>query len=183
METKNIHLKLLEFQTSVDTIKKDSENPHFKNKYASLPHILEAVKPLLNALKLTVTQPVINNEVITIVTDTVSGESVQSGLVIPVGLNAQQVGSAITYFRRYTLSSLLALEIDEDDDGNEASKSETSSPDQKEWLNKWTDKKQTATTENWNKVAEALKSKKYTLADVEKKYKLSKDLKAELQKL
>ena len=46
---------------------------------------------------------------------------------MPVGLQPQPLGSAITYFRRYTLASLLALEID-DDDANEATKKEPVKP-------------------------------------------------------
>jgi hypothetical protein len=44
---------------------------------------------------------------------------------LPETVDAQKAGSAITYFRRYALQSLLALEA-EDDDGNTASsKSDT----------------------------------------------------------
>jgi len=181
METLKIQAKILTFQTTVDVIKKDAQNPHFKNTYASLPHILAEVKGILNALKCTLTQPIIGGEVLTIVTDTESGEALQSSLPLTPGLNAQQKGSEITYFRRYTLSSLLGLEIDEDDDGNAASKEQE--PDLKEWLNKYTDKTKTKTTETWEKVVAAVKSKQYTVAHVEGKYKVSKELKAELQKL
>jgi hypothetical protein len=131
METKTMYSKLLEFQSTVETIKKDGKNTFFKkangnaSSYATLPNILAEVKPILNALKLVLTQPIVNGEVKTIITDSLTGEYVESGVVIPNGLNAQQVGSAITYFRRYTLSSLLALEIDEDDDGNKASQKTT----------------------------------------------------------
>jgi hypothetical protein len=34
---------------------------------------------------------------------------------LPAGLNPQQVGSAVTYFRRYCLSSLLCLQSLDDD--------------------------------------------------------------------
>ena len=40
---------------------------------------------------------------------------IESFIPLPVGLAPQPLGSAITYYRRYTLSSLLALEIDDDD--------------------------------------------------------------------
>ena len=180
METKAINIKILEFQNSIDTIKKDAKNPHFKNTYASLCNILSEVKPILNALKLTLTQPIIEGVVYTIVTDTVSGESLSSGIKLPENLSPQNTGSAITYFRRYTISSLLSLEIDDDDDGNAASVTPASQPEgDKAWLNKYTDAKKTATSDNWNKVVEALKGE-YTIAQVEAKYKLSKELKAEL---
>ena len=127
MENKTIGQKLLEFQCSIETIKKDGKNSFFKkpdgkaSTYATLPHILSEVKPILNALKLVVLQPLQNGEVQTMLVDTESGDTITSGVPLPQGLNAQQTGSAITYFRRYTLCSLLALEIDEDDDGNVAS--------------------------------------------------------------
>lgn len=123
----SISKRLLDFQLSVETIKKDGQNTFFKKQngkastYATLPNILAEVKPILNKLNLVLTQPIINGEVLSVITCVETNEYVQSGIVLPTGLNAQQIGSAITYFRRYTLSSLLSLEIDEDDDGNMAS--------------------------------------------------------------
>lgn len=190
METKKIDLKLLQFQTEIETIKKDGKNEFFKKSngtpstYATLPNVLANVKSILNPLKIIVTQPINNNRVFTILTDTESGEFVEASLELPNGLNAQQTGSAITYYRRYTLCSLLALEIDEDDDGNNASNN-TNAPasNEKEWLNKFKDKAKTSFTDTYVQVVEALKSKKRTLADVEKKYKLNKELKEELSQL
>ena len=180
METKQINAKILEFQTNIDTIKKDATNPHFKNTYASLHNILSAVKPILNALKLTLTQPIIDGIVYTVVTDTASGEKLESGMRLPENLSPQQAGSAITYYRRYTLSSLLSLEIDDDDDDDgQAASAPVSNEPEKQWLNKYTDAKKTVLSENWTKVVESLKGG-YTIAQVESKYKLSKELKAEL---
>ena len=127
METTTLNTKLLTFQGTVEKIKKDGTNSFFKKQngkassYATLPHILAEIKPILNDLNLVLTQPIINGSVFSVITDVENGEKVESGIQIPTNLNAQQIGSAITYFRRYTLSSLLSLEIDEDDDGNNAS--------------------------------------------------------------
>ena len=44
---------------------------------------------------------------------------IESGINLPMIQDPQKLGSAITYFRRYTLQSLLALQA-EDDDGNKA---------------------------------------------------------------
>jgi len=122
METKQtIQTQLLEFQKKVTVIKKDSKNPHFKNTYASLTQIISEVKPLLSDVGIVLTQPIINGNVSTMLT---FGSAVlESSIPLPVGLQPQPLGSAITYFRRYTLASLLALEID-DDDANEATKKE-----------------------------------------------------------
>lgn len=121
METKTLQTQLLEFQKKVNVIKKDSKNPHFKNTYASLTQIISEVKPILSEVGIVLTQPLINGNVSTFLT--YGSEVLESSLPLPVGLQPQPLGSAITYFRRYTLASLLALEID-DDDANEATKKE-----------------------------------------------------------
>ena len=54
------------------------------------------------------------------IVDVDTGDSVESSLLLPINLDAQKIGSAITYYRRYTLQSLLGLQA-EDDDGNKAS--------------------------------------------------------------
>ena len=180
MTTKSIYEKLLDFQTNVESIKKDGKNSFFKkpdgraSSYATLPNILENVKPILNALKLVLTQPIINGEVYSIVTCTETKESVQSSVPLPTNLNAQQIGSAITYFRRYTLTSLLSLEIDEDDDGNKASgnNSKPTQSDEKPVLNEGSE------------LAKALiyvKGKGLEgIATIEKKYKLNDKIKQQL---
>lgn len=118
--------KLLEFQKAIGVIAKDSKNPHFKNTYASLTQILSEVKPVLTNLGLVLLQPINNGKVGTIIID---GTNViaESWIDLPLNLQPQPLGSAITYFRRYTLSSLLALEID-DDDATMASKPIASKP-------------------------------------------------------
>lgn len=126
-EKETLQHKLLEFQKKVETISKDGKNSFFKkpdgtvSTYATLPKILSEVTPLLNELGLVILQPIEGNRVSTYIFDTESGEGIESSIALPEGLDAQKTGSAITYFRRYTLSSLLALQIDEDDDGNAAS--------------------------------------------------------------
>ena len=110
---KQITAKLLAFQRKVGTIKKDSKNPHFKNTYASLTQILSEVKPILSECELVLTQPINEKGVGTVIS--FNDEVLESFIPLPVGVNPQQLGSAITYFRRFTLASLLALEIDDDD--------------------------------------------------------------------
>ena len=106
--------KLLEFQKAIGVIAKDSKNPHFKNTYASLTQILSEVKPVLTKLGLVVLQPINDGKVGTVIVN--DGKIIaESRIDLPTNLAPQALGSAITYFRRYTLSSLLALEIDDDD--------------------------------------------------------------------
>ena len=113
MEPKTIYTQLLAFQNKVNVIKKDSTNPHFKNTYASLAQIIGEVKPTLSECLLVLTQPIDDKGIHTVIS--YNNESVIASIPMPTGLTPQQLGSAITYFRRYTLAALLALEIDDDD--------------------------------------------------------------------
>ena len=154
--------KLLEFQKRIQAIKKDGKNPHFKSSYATLPQILSEVKPILSELGLTLLQPVSQGNVITVIYD--GGNSIASSEIkLPEGLTPQQMGSAITYFRRYTLASLLALEI-EDDDGNAAS--------QKPAL--------AIGTELYKKAVKYLKEEGGVLAKIEEKFTLSQTVREAL---
>lgn len=167
--------KLLEFQKRVHAIKKDGTNPHFKTTYATLTQIISEVKPILSELGIVLTQPLSDGYVIT--TLTYLTERVSSSLPLPVTLNPQQMGSAITYYRRYTLASLLALEIEDDDAESTIKRPEKNQikiePEvKKPFLNRG--------TENFNKCLAALKNGKGTIEQVESKYILSDEVKAEL---
>jgi hypothetical protein len=79
---------------------------------------LDAVLPALTAEGVLLTQPISDGAVHTILSK--GEESLASSLPLPVITDPQKMGSAITYYRRYTLTSLLALAA-EDDDANTAS--------------------------------------------------------------
>nr|WP_298660819.1 ERF family protein [uncultured Flavobacterium sp.] len=167
METNGINEKMFEFQKRVQAIKKDAKNPHFKNTYASLNQILSEVKPLLTEVGLVLTQPVQGNKVITMVVCTKSGQSFCSEIDLPTGLTPQQIGSAITYYRRYTISGLLSLET-EDDDGSDAS---LNIGDKRAWLNE--------NTEVFKQAVAYLKNGGL-IGEVEKKYKMTEKTKESL---
>ena len=130
----NINAKLLEFQKKIGIIKKDSKNPHFKNTYASLTQILSEVKPLLTECGLILIQPISLEGVGTTIIDFETGEKIETVISLPTNLSPQQLGSAITYFRRYTLASLLSLEIDDDDAQSTVNKQQTNFEDAKSKL-------------------------------------------------
>jgi hypothetical protein len=85
--------------------------------------LLEHVQPLLAKHKLLLTQPIKEGKVCSIIYDTETEKDgyVDSYIDLPQISDPQKLGSAITYYRRYTLASLLALQA-EDDDGNKASR-------------------------------------------------------------
>jgi hypothetical protein len=114
----SIYKKLLEVQKEVGAISKDSKNPFFKSKYFDINQLIEHVQPVLNKHGLVLTQPIIDGQVFSFISDVENGlEKVSSGLRLPELNDPQKLGSCITYYRRYTLASLLGLQA-EDNDGN-----------------------------------------------------------------
>ena len=65
-------------------------------------------------------QPIESGKVYTRVIDTETEQILESFIDLPATGTPQAMGSAITYYRRYTLQSLLSL-MAEDDDGQKAS--------------------------------------------------------------
>jgi hypothetical protein len=101
-------------------IAKDRTNPHYKSKYSTLDSVLASVEPALHANGLVIVQIIEDSHLVTRLYHT-SGQSIESKLPIPVGISdPQKLGSAITYYRRYSVCALLSVTADEDDDGNNA---------------------------------------------------------------
>jgi len=120
METKNIYQRLHEAKLEIGKVAKNAKNPHFKNTYADLNALIEAVEPILLDKGLVLLQPIKEGKVFTIITSITDSYSIESYIDLPNNLNPQQLGSAVTYFRRYTLQSLMSLQA-VDDDGQHAS--------------------------------------------------------------
>lgn len=158
--------QLLEFQKKVTAIKKDGKNPHFKSTYATLSQIIGEVKPILSEVNVVLLQPIKDGKVGCVLIDESGKTIAESWLDLPQGMNPQQMGSAITYYRRYALASLLSLEL-EDDDANLASQT-----NQKPWLNKDTDV--------YKQAVEHLK-KGGKIADIEVKFQMSKEVRQSLE--
>lgn len=125
---KNLLKALSKFQQLVKPIKKDANNPFFKSSYASLDHIQEHIKPTLLECGLVVIQRNVYSDdsnqlfVETKVVDVESGEFESSVFPVVVSkTDAQSYGSAVSYAKRYSLSGLLNLTIqDQDDDAQKA---------------------------------------------------------------
>lgn len=98
---------------------KDSKNPHFKNTYASLASVIDAVRPIFCKHGLSFSQdPVSEGDLIGVVT-TVFHKSGQwkRGVLLckPAKAGPQEAGSVITYFRRYALAAVAGIAQDDDD--------------------------------------------------------------------
>lgn len=123
---KEIANALIKAQKEMLTPKKGSVNPFFKNKYADLNDVLEAIVPALNNNGIVLLQPLVNIEGKNFVRTVLmheSGETFESlaEIFCKNQNDAQAYGSGITYARRYSLSSICGIGS-EDDDGNGAVK-------------------------------------------------------------
>jgi hypothetical protein len=120
---KKLHLA----KQQIGKVAKNATNPHFKKSYADINALLTAVEPILLENGLILLQPVIGTDVVTRIIDIDSGEMVESFMTLPIITDPQKVLSAVTYFRRGTLQSLLSLQA-VDDDGSAASIAVPSKP-------------------------------------------------------
>lgn len=132
----SLYKKLFQITSTMDTMKKNSENPFYKSKYFDVNQLIEAIRPELIKHDLLLLQPIEDDRVISRIIDIESGDSVEAGIKLSENVKPQDIGSEITYYRRYTLQSLLGVEA-EDDDGNKAQSSKNKKPDNdnKPWLN------------------------------------------------
>lgn len=180
---KELLKSLANAKSEIGKMSKDSSNPFFKSKYFDINQLLEHVEPLLFKYNLLVIQPIEEGKVITKIYHAESGDFVSSELELPQIADPQKVGSAITYYRRYTLASLLAIQA-EDDDGNKASQvAPTNSPQKPEkWLN--ITKKDGSHTPEWANILKAIGNGVVkSVADVRKHYKVNKEVAVELEKI
>jgi hypothetical protein len=102
---------------------KDSSNPHFKSTYASLDSVIDAIREPLSKNGLSIIQ----------ITDYIddkhflitrlmhkSGQYIESKMFLQPTIKPQEMGSLLTYYRRYQLSAICSITqgSDKDDDGN-----------------------------------------------------------------
>jgi len=114
---------LVEFQKEVGKIIKTDNNPFFKSKYASLASILDVISEPLANKGLVIIQFPTEQYKLTTRLQHISGEYMEDTYEMqPTKHSPQDAGSVITYQRRYAIGAILNLNIDEDDDGNKASK-------------------------------------------------------------
>lgn len=121
---------LAKAQGLMRSAKKDSANPFFNSKYADLASILDACREALSSNGLAVVQRVSNCATgirVKTMLMHASGEWMSDACEWPVAKkDAQGMGSAMTYGRRYGLSAMVCIAADEDDDGNAASETANS---------------------------------------------------------
>jgi hypothetical protein len=98
-------------------------NPHFKSQYADLASVLDSIREPLGANGLAVSQTMQIREggmVLRTVLMHTSGQWLASEYPLPAAARPQEMGSAQTYARRYSLAAIICNSADEDDDANGA---------------------------------------------------------------
>jgi len=140
MVNNNLYKAISDFQKEVPVLTKDTEG--YGYQYTDLPKIFTEINPILKKHGLGFTQlvtshrdnegrpyPILQTQLFHVE----SGEFIVSDTPIPEnvtlkGMNQFQVlGSAITYLRRYALSSILGLVTDTDNDAQGEEKTPTQS--------------------------------------------------------
>ncbi len=117
---KNLYKALAAFQQEVPVIHNETEG--YGYTYTKLPRILEVINPLMKENGLGFTQVGEGTSLKTVIFHIESGESLESVFDIPQEVSLakmndfQVLGSAISYLRRYALSSALGLVTDKDID-------------------------------------------------------------------
>lgn len=122
----NISKAIVDFQKEVKDPKREANNPFFKSKYVTIDKLFASVRPLLVKHGLSYIQAPTSDDhgrigcVTTLLHE--SGEFIEGDMfVMTLSKNDPQgAGSAITYARRYSLSAMLGVAWDDDDDGNVA---------------------------------------------------------------
>ncbi|MGJ1362932.1 ERF family protein [Sphingobacterium spiritivorum] len=158
-----IYKKIDSVKSKIGKLSKDTSNPFFKSKYADINQLIDLTDQLFRDNDLMCIQPIIDGCLVTQIIDLTDGTMITSSIKLPDSNDPQKIGSAITYYRRYSLKSLLNIQ-EEDDDGNKASGNIQEEDDKRPWLNE---------TQFNNYLALINKGEKW-LDKIKKKYRIKK---------
>jgi hypothetical protein len=177
---KHLFKALADFQQEVPVIHKGTQG--YGYSYADLPKIFEVINPLLQKNGLGFTQLINGQQIVTVLFHFESGESIESKTDIPQGVQLkgmndfQVLGSAITYLRRYALSSILGIVTDKDTDaGGEQVKTVKTEP--KKFTERLEEEKSKQKTkiegERFLKAIEAIRNGEFTAEELQAKFELN----------
>lgn len=99
-----------------------SEKGNYSYAYADLSSVIDAVRPALSANGLAYLQMITPGQPAILITRLIhsSGQWIESSYPFVMQGRAQEIGSALTYARRYSLTALVGVVAEDDDDGNAA---------------------------------------------------------------
>lgn len=129
--TPDLFAALSKAQGEIENASKNAANPHFKSKYADLAEILNTTRPVFAAHGLSLSQfPGFNGSlasVTTVIAHSSGGYISAVASCVPAKSDAQGIGSATTYLRRYSAAAAAGI-AQEDDDGNAAAHNKKPAP-------------------------------------------------------
>jgi hypothetical protein len=179
-QIQNIAKALSSFQEECPVLTLDREvevktksGGSYKFKYSTYKNIVETTRPFLAKNQLSFTHLIDPDGTVTTVLLHPSGETLSSSLTLKGEQTPQGIGSCISYAKRYTLSGLLGLTTEDDDDANIAEgNSFQTADDNRKWLNKG--------TADYSNAVKKLADGTVKIGDIEKHYKLSKTVRQSL---
>lgn len=119
MSDTTLDAALAQAQAAMQHPKKTKTNPHFKSTYADLADVINAVRPALNEAGIAVVQAVEGDELVTQLRG--HGDVLESRIRLNLDVKPQELGSQLSYMRRYALAAIAGVASEDDDDGNAAS--------------------------------------------------------------
>lgn len=123
----SLYKALSEFRQNIKQPAKDGKNPYFKSAYVTLDGVIKAVDEAMSGTGLSFIQEVatVNGlpAVRTVLMHEKGGVMMSGWLSLPLKQNAtpQDVGSLITYAKRYQLAGFMGVASDVDDDSMQSS--------------------------------------------------------------
>lgn len=160
--------KLWRAKREIGKVHKNAKSHH--SKYADLNAVLDACEGILLENGLMILQPIKADKVVTQIVDIDSGEYIESYIDLPQLQNPMQMGSAISYYRRYTLVSMLSLAAT-DDDGAAASKAVATVTEKP---------KPAITADRFANAIQAIKEGRFTVEELKATYSLTLEQLSEL---
>lgn len=126
--TADLYAALAKAQAEVENATKSSNNQHFRSKYADLAEVLNTVRPVFARHGIAILQSTefdgARVSVTTALAHTSGGVVTSTAACVPAKTDAQGIGAATTYLRRYSLAAMAGV-AQEDDDGNSAAHGKT----------------------------------------------------------
>ena len=132
METKSLATALAKAQGEMKNAVLNKTNPHFKSKFADLAAVRDATIRALTSNGLSIVQfTKIQDGALTLITRLMhdSGELIDGEYPLPpINTAPQQMGSALTYAKRYCWSAMCGIAADEDDDAEAVQNGDKDAP-------------------------------------------------------
>lgn len=176
---KELATALAKAQAEIENASKSSVNPHFKSKYADLAEVLNTVRPVFSKHGISVIQaPSYEAGVASVETMLAhsSGEWLSNTCSAPVSKqDAQGVGSAVTYLRRYSLAAFAGIAQEDDDANSAVGHRQQTKPDGAQSAHRTVPAKPEITDDRFAKAIQSIRDGKTTSASVRSHFSLTVD--------